>query len=189
MDNSQISDIEAKNFLEKKSNLIKERIVPGDFLDYENNRYRFLWILNAPNEEVLNLRNSKKVLINMLSKTKISIEDHEYFLDNYISLLRIDFLIKSINCDSFLGGVNIVYKNNLWQIGKYIGNEKFLRRGIAKKMTIRLIEYFKQFFPEIKEIFSITKSCNKVNIALNQKIGFFIFSKLENEFILMKKEL
>ena len=85
--------------------------------------------------------------------------------------------------------VNIVNKNNIWQIGKYIGNDEFLNKGIAKQMTINFINFFQINFPENKEIYSITKSSNKINIIVNQKIGFEIDSKINSEFVLMKKIL
>ena len=189
MNGSQFNNIKRKKFLKIKTDLIKKKNVPKDFFDNENKLYSFVWISDTPSETVLNLRNSEDVLINMFSKNKISLDEHREFLENYENLTRIDFMIKSQICNTFLGGVNLVYEQNKWQIGKYIGNKKFLKKGIAKRMTINLIEFFREFFPDIKEIFSITKSSNKVNIILNEKIGFIIFTKLKNEFILMRKEL
>ena len=176
------------NFLRTKKMLIENNKVPPNFKDKVNEEYSFFWISDCQTEEVLKIRNNKNVIKNLIEKKEISKANHEVFIKNYFNLFRIDFIIKNTN-DNYIGGVNIVNKNNIWQIGKYIGNDEFLNKGIAKQMTINLIEFFKINFPDNKEIYSITKSSNKINIIVNQKIGFELDSKINSDFVLMKKVL
>ena len=187
INNAKVSSIES-NFLRTKKILIENNKVPTNFKDKGNEEYSFFWILDCQTEEVLKIRNNKNVIKNLIEKKEISKSNHELFIKNYFKLFRIDFIIKNKK-DNYVGGVNIVNRNNIWQIGKYIGNNQFLNKGIAKQMTINFINFFQINFPENKEIYSITKSSNKINIIVNQKIGYEIDSKINSEFVLMKKIL
>ena len=79
-------------------------------------------------------------------------------------------------------------KTNLgWEIGKYIGNKNFERRGIAKRATESLIFFISEEFKFISKIYSKTKIKNFTNIKLNEILGFRKERILDEEFLLMKK--
>lgn len=176
-------------FINKKNFLIENNLKPNPFLGKDQKEYEFEWIIDCPTNDVLNLRNAKEVLINMHNSNKISPEKHNNFIINYRNISRIDFIIKSVSNQEYVGGVNIVENNKRCEIGKYIGNSSYLGLGIAKNMTKCMIDFFHINFPEFKQIFSVTKATNISNINLNKKIGFEIVLKIDEVFILMKKDL
>ena len=91
------------------------------------------------------------------------------------------------NISEYIGAVNIVFKENRWEIGKYIGNSNYHGKGIAKNSTISMINYFKKYFPFYNELYARTREDNKINIELNKRIGFTIYKHVANNYILMKK--
>ena len=70
-------------FIKIKTKLIKENILPEKFTDKNKDKYNFQWIINAPSQKVLDLRNSNEIIKNMFNFRTISMKEHKYFLDNY----------------------------------------------------------------------------------------------------------
>ena len=68
------------------------------------------------------------------------------------------------NNKDFIGGVNLVLTKNGLEIGKYIGNPLYLKKGIAKLATLSLLEFVKDILPNGTEIFARTMAKNVVNI-------------------------
>lgn len=174
-------------FLEKKSILIDLDIRPKDFAGKDNCVYSLNWIINCNADKVLKLRNSLHVLTNLSNKEIISKNDHLLFINNYKDLCRIDFIIKNNIKDKFVGGVNLVLTRYGWEIGKYIGDKNYEGKGIAKRSTLSIIDFFKKEFPYFDEIYAKTKETNKINIKINESLGFKITKSLSDEFVLMLK--
>ena len=168
-------------FIKIKEKLINDNIKPKQFEDFF-----FCWIGNVNTNEYLINRNKIRIRKNLKSKKKISILDHNNFIKNYNKLFRIDFVILSKK-KKIIGGVNLKKTNFGYEIGKFISNERYLNKGIAKKATFIFILYIKKFF-SIKKIFSYTNKNNLRNIILNLKLGFKII-RLKENFLLMSKKL
>ena len=122
-------------------------------------------------------------------KEKITANDHSNFISKYNQQDRLDFIIKENSENKYIGGVNLVKTNLGWEIGKYIGNKNFERRGIAKRATESLIFFISEEFKFISEIYSKTKIKNFTNIKLNEILGFRKERILDEEFLLMKRFL
>lgn len=177
------------NFISIKDDLLRKKLTPREFYAKDSKQYKFDWIVNCDQKSVLKLRNSDNVLKYMNTTDKITFENHNEFIKEYLSLKRIDFMIISTDLEILVGCVNLVLTNHGWEIGKYIGNLQFHGKGIAKRATISLIEFFQFYFPCVKCIFAKTKVYNNSNIYINRSIGFIDYKNLSNDFILMKKFL
>jgi len=176
-----------KEIIALKKNLLRSSLYPKSFEDSDNKTYSFKSIIECSPELVLSVRNAKHVLKFMADKHEISLSEHIEFLDSYSNLPRLDYMIISENSE-IVGGVNIVLTRERLEIGKYIGNPNYLRKGIAKLSILSLINFINEFLPEDSEIFARTMANNYVNIALNEKIGFKVCSITDkNGFLLMKK--
>lgn len=175
-----------KELIEIKQKLINDKLCPKSFIAYDQKIYFFNWIFDCCSKSVLEIRNANHVLNFMSNSHKISLIEHSNFLSNYLNLPRIDFMI--LEGKKIVGGVNIVLTKKGLEIGKYIGNKKYLKKGIAKLSTINLLYFIKDYLPKETNIFSRTMANNYDNIALNKKIGFEIFKEADDAgFILMKK--
>ena len=73
----------------------------------------------------------------MINPKKISVKEHKNFLDKYSELNRADFIIIDASNEQYVGCVNYSLSKNGIEIGKYIGSDNYLGKGIAfstKKM-------------------------------------------------------
>ena len=176
------------SFLNIKNNLLKNNLVPDLFFSNDYIEFCFEWIVFQPTKELLSIRNSPHVLTNMLNKKPISIKQHKGFLEKYNDLPRLDFIIKDCKTKSIIGSLNANRIDDRIEIGKYIGNLNYLRKGIAKNGMIKFLDYFSNYF-SYKYIYSKTKNKNIVNIKLNEKLGFNYFKDLDSNYILMRKKV
>ena len=177
-----------ENFLEIKEKLILENKTPLSFNSKDGLSLNLDWITNCGASEVLKIRNAEHVLAN-LDKGKISEEDHLKFISKYNKANRLDFIIKSNLENEYVGGVNLVKSNLGWEIGKYIGNKNYERRGIAKRATESMINFIAKEFKYISKIYAKTKIKNITNIKINEIIGFKTIRILDENFLLMQKFL
>ena len=130
-------------------------------------------------------RNAKHVLREFPGNIKISKNVHNDFIKNYIQARRIDFVFRSKERNEIVGALYAILHNNELEMGKYIGNTKYLGRGIASIATSRFIEYVQSYFP-FQDLVAITKKTNFKNIKLNENKNFFVEKDLKNGFIKMR---
>jgi len=178
-----------ENFLEKKEILLSKNITPASFQSKDGLFLSLSWITNCRASDVLNIRNADHVLRSLGNQEKITLENHSKFIMQYSQDNRLDFIIKENIHNNYIGGVNLVKTNIGWEIGKYIGNKNFEKRGIAKRATQSFIRFISEEFKFISRIYSKTKIKNINNIKLNEILGFRKERVLDEEFILMKKIL
>lgn len=174
------------NFLERKKKLILLDNVPSSFIK-KDNKYLFRWINHCKENEVLKIRNSFNVVKNLEESKKITSKDHSIFIKNYLSLKRIDFMIEDSKKEILLGGVNLNKTDFGYELGKYIGDENYLGKGIAKKAVSNFLVYIDNSFKEVSKIYAKTRKDNLVNIHINETLGFEISKTLNDDFILMKR--
>lgn len=175
-----------KEFLSTKNYLLQNLSVPKPFLDNNKEQhFYFDWIKNYKTEDILRGRNAKHVLREFPGNNKISKSVHNDFIKNYIEANRIDFIFRSKEKNEIVGALYAILHNNELEMGKYIGNTKYLGRGIASKATSRFIEYVQKYFP-YQDLVAITKKTNFKNIKLNENKNFFVEKDLHNGFIKMR---
>ena len=178
-----------ENFLNKKEKLITNNKKPLPFYSKDGIFLSLSWITNCKASEVLAIRNAEHVLSSLTKQEKITINDHSKFISQYNKKNRLDFIIKENIENKYIGGVNLVKTNLGWEIGKYIGNKNFEKRGIAKRATESLIIFISEEFKCISKIYSKTKIKNTTNIKLNEILGFRKERILDEDFLLMIKIL
>ena len=169
-----------------KLKLIDRNILPHNFIGPDGEEYTWIWLPSAVTKSLLNLRNAEHVLEHMRNKTPISEQTHMSFLKNYNTIKRIDFVLMHKQSREYVGGVNISLTSYGYEMGKYIGNNKFLSRGLAFLMVTKFIHYIKNNIEEIREIKAVTSIMNFKNINLNFKLGFKIIGLVDDEYWLME---
>ena len=175
-----------KDFLLTKNYLLQNLLVPKTFLDNKKEQnFYFDWIKNYKTEDILRGRNAKHVLREFPGNIKISKSVHNDFIKNYIQARRIDFVFRSKEKNEIVGALYAILHNNELEMGKYIGNTKYLGKGIASIATSRFIEYVQNYFP-FQDLVAITKKTNLKNIKLNENKNFFVEKDLKNGFIKMR---
>jgi len=168
-----------------KSRLILDKKVPNDFISHSGDAYKWLWLPSSDVKHLLDVRNSEHVLSNMRNTSPITEEAHLAFLQKYDSLQRLDFILQHHGSGEYVGGMNISLTSHGFEIGKYIGNEKFLGKGLAFLMSNCFIDFIKENVKEIEKIIAVTKLNNYKNINLNFKLGFKIIKLVEEDYWLM----
>ena len=175
-----------ERIIESKNHLLCERKVPNDVTTQCGDTYTWSWLPLTNVQSLLKIRNAGHVLGHMRNKSPITEEMHLDFLQKYESLPRIDFILQHHDSGKYVGAVNISLTDYGFEIGKYIGNEKFLGKGIAFPMTQNFLTYIDENVSEISEIRAVTKITNYKNINLNFKLGFQIIESVENDYWLME---
>lgn len=176
--------ISVDSFLEKKKRLTSEKKVPQPFVSSAQ-KFHFIWIFECDPNEVLRLRNADNVLNMTSAIRKISPAEHANFINRYALIPRIDFMIVNDEENISIGGVNLCLTDRGLEIGKYIGESRYLGRGIAKEAMFSFLNFLREEFHGI-EILARTRRDNSRNIHLNSKLGFSLCDDLGDEFILMK---
>lgn len=178
-------DLNDWDFRKTKSRLILDKKVPNDFISHTGDTYKWLWLPSCDVKRILELRNSEHVLSNMRHTSRITEEAHLAFLQKYDSLPRLDFILQHQGSGEYVGSINISRTYHGFEIGKYIGNQKFLGKGLAFPMSNFFIDFIKENVKEIKKIRAVTKLNNYKNINLNFKLGFKIIKLVEEDCWLM----
>ena len=174
------------DILSSKSQLIINNKVPDRFVTRLNETFEWIWLTNSVAEHLIEIRNAEHVLSNMRNSSKISMERHLKFLQTYISLQRVDFVLVNKDTDQYVGGMNISLTDHGFEIGKYIGNLDYIGKGIAYPMSRNFIRYINDNLSEIENIRAVTRLDNAKNINLNFKLGFKIIKRVENDYWLME---
>jgi RimJ/RimL family protein N-acetyltransferase len=169
-----------------KSRLIIDNKVPDNFISDSGDAYKWLWLPSSNIKHLLKMRNSEHVLSNMRNTQPIREEEHMEFLKKYDLLQRIDFILQHQDSGEYVGAMYISLSNHGFEIGKYIGNKKFLGKGLAIPMSNLFIDFTKKNIKEIEKIVAVTKINNYKNINLNFKLGFKIIKSVEEESWLME---
>jgi len=177
---------EHPDILSKKLELINSNYVPDNFVTNLNETYEWIWLPYSDPNQLIPIRNSKHVLLNMRSTSPITMKDHLNFLKKYNSLQRIDFVLIDKDKGQYVGGMNISLTSHGYEIGKYIGNSAYLGKNIAYQMSLSFIGFVKKNLNEITKIRAITKIDNFKNINLNFKIGFKIIRRVGKDNWLME---
>ena len=164
------------------------KICPDSFTSKRGDEIFFKIITKSDPNHVLMMRNATNVT-EQIDTNQISLTDHLSFLNSYDNHSRIDFILHDKATSMPIGGVNVVHTNLGLEIGKYIGNEKYLGRGIAKQATKSFLEYLAIYLPKGTVVLSKTKKSNAVNIAINQDLGFDIDKSYDSAFLIMRKYL
>lgn len=173
------------DILSSKSQLIVNNKVPNGFTTPLNETFEWIWLTNSVARNLINIRNAEHVLSSMRNSSPISMEAHLEFLQRYMSLQRIDFVLVNKDTDEYVGGMNISLTGHGFEIGKYIGNLDYLGKGIAYPMSQNFIRYVNDNLSEINNIRAVTRLDNAKNINLNFKLGFKIIQRVENDYWLM----
>lgn len=181
-------NVTEKYFLNVKYKLIHDRKLPNPFHSKNGSEFKFQWIDLCDTSMTLKIRNSKNVVQMSYRNKEISNKDHVFFIKNYIKLPRIDFIIIDKLTNTYVGSVNINLTNYGLEIGKYIGDDKFLGLGIALNSMISFLDFLKIYF-EGERIVAKTMKSNLVNIHINKKIGFVNIKDLNEIYILMSRIL
>jgi RimJ/RimL family protein N-acetyltransferase len=172
--------------IKTKSILMSDNKVPSDFISPSGDTFKWLWLPSCDDKRLLDMRNSEHVLGNMRNNLPITEEAHLTFLQKYDSLQRLDFVLQHHESGEYVGGINISLTYHGFEIGKYIGNEKFLGQRLAFPMSNLFIDFIKENVKEIEKIRAVTKLKNYKNINLNFKLGFKIIKLVEEDCWLME---
>lgn len=169
-----------------KSRLILNQKVPNNFNSPSGDQYNWIWLPFSDAKRFIKIRNAEHVKKNMYNTTLITKKMHLRFLKKYNYLQRIDFVLQHEASGEYIGGMNISLTNYGFEIGKYIGNKKFLGKGLSYLMSISFINYIRKNIKQINKITAITKLANYKNINLNFKLGFKIIRLVKKKYWLME---
>ena len=176
-----------QDFLKWKEYLISQNMSPSAFV-CDDEAFFFELINHCKPEDVLRVRNADNVISMMGIPRRISLSEHLHFIKNYSDFPRLDFMIISENEKFPIGGVSLCLTELGLEVGKYIGDSRFLGRGLAKAAMLNFINFLAIELPR-QEVFARTRNDNKKNIILNEKLGFFLCKELPENFVLMRLEL
>ena len=145
-----------ERIIDSKNHLLCERKVPNDLTTQCGDTYVVLATSSKMSRACL-ISNAGHVLGHMRNKSPITEEMHLDFLQKYESLPRIDFILQHHDSGKYVGAVNISLTDYGFEIGKYIGNENFLGKGIAFPMTKNFLTFIKENVSEIEKLGQLQK--------------------------------
>lgn len=177
---------EKPDILRRKLKLLQDNRVPDSFVTSSGETFEWIWLPSSDPNQILSIRNSPHLLLNMRNVLPITMESHLNFLESYNSLQRIDFVLINKERDQYVGGMNIVLTFHGFEMGKYIGNSDYLGRGVAYQMSLNFLRFLKENVSEIKTICAVTKTDNIKNLNLNFKLGFKIMRRVDDDYWLME---
>ena len=157
------------------------------FVDRNGIEFKFEHIVNCNPERVLNIRNNKLVREMMNNSNIISLEEHLKFISDYKKLERSDFIILDKSSSEYVGSINFKKNKDQIEIGKYIGNTDYLKRGIAYESVNCMLRVLKNIKNRPK-VFAKTKVNNFRNISLNESLGLKNIHDEGDGFIRMELE-
>ncbi|RPG99780.1 MAG: N-acetyltransferase [Candidatus Pelagibacter sp. TMED118] len=166
-------------FLKLKEKILYKKITPKPFKNF-----RFINFSQINHKSFYKLISSARIRKNLKTNYNITYEKHLSYVKNYKNKKIIDFILICKNTKKIIGLFSIKKTIIGYEIGKSILNKKFLGKGIAKKGTIRLIDFFFNYFKK-KTIYAVTSTQNYKNINLNNKLGFKI-SDIRKKYYIMK---
>jgi len=172
-------------FLKIKNSLMDGHITPNKFLGSNGENFIFIWLPTANDSKLLEIRNAEHVLKEIKNSLPIALDTHKRFKINYPLIDRLDFICLHELSGDYIGGINIAKTRHGYEMGKYIGNQKYLGLGLAYSMSCSFIEYIKVNIGHLEEIKAVTKITNIKNINLNFKLGFRIVKLVDDNYWLM----
>lgn len=149
--------------------------------------FTFAWIDRCDPERVLALRNMPHVTSQMRTRDQISVAQHKAFLQGYPDLDRYDFVLIDNSRGGYAGVFYLTGVGATPEIGKYLGDQQYLGRGIARKATERLLAFCRAK-THIHRLTSTTRRDNLRNIALNTGLGFTTVDA-HDEYVVMALDL
>jgi UDP-2,4-diacetamido-2,4,6-trideoxy-beta-L-altropyranose hydrolase len=149
--------------------------------------FSFAWIDRCRPDEVLALRNMPHVTAQMRSRQPIAERDHLAFLQAYGRLDRYDFVLIDNSLGRYVGVFYVTNLRSAPEIGKYLGESAYLRKGIGRRATERLLD-FCRCRTGLRRLTSRTRRENVRNIALNTKLGFRS-AGTEGDYVVMTLDL
>lgn len=176
------------DFLLKKYEVLNSKLVPEQFEVKNEHAFNFKWVQDVDTNVILSLRNAPHVTQRLPDSDLIKQIDHKRFLENYMDLYRIDFIIIDSLSGNAVGGLNLNETNIGYEIGKYIGDYRYLRRGIASEATKSFLRYIESHFSFLEYVYAKTLVNNTGNIRLNKRLGFHL-DKHMGDYLLMKKRM
>jgi RimJ/RimL family protein N-acetyltransferase len=173
----------AAAFLQKKAWLFELREVPAG-VAADGECFHFRWVGDCSADAVLRMRNSSHVVKMSSDSQPIAMDAHREFLRNYANLARLDFVLVTGQGDECIGAVNLCWRARGLEIGKYLGDSRYLGRGIAKAAMRSYLDFLRREFPRA-DLLAKTRRDNHRNIALNEALGFHTQEECEDGFLLM----
>ncbi len=183
-----LDKITEKYFLNIKHKLIQSRKLPHPFHSKNGRELTFQWIDLCEPSLILEVRNSRKVVQMSSSNKEVSKKEHNFFIKNYLKIPRIDLIIIDQLTNKYVGSVIINFTKYGLEIGKYIGDKKFLGKGIAYYGMNSFLKFLKIYLSG-KKIVAKTMKSNVVNIHINKKLGFLNIKALDDKYFLMSRRL
>ena len=179
--------ISKSKFMYTKNMLVSQKIVPEKFRNKLSDNFEYKWIVDHNSDEILRRRNERHVL-REFPDTRIGKNTHRKFIKEYDKLPRLDFIISNSKNNDIIGALYVILNNGKLEMGKYIGNKRYLGKGVASSGTSSFINFIKKYFP-ICDLYAVTKKTNQANINLNKNKNFFIEKDLLNGYIRMRLKL
>ena len=149
--------------------------------------FNFEFIDEKHTDFIISCRNDSKIIDLSLSKTELTIEKQQLFLEQYQNMDRIDLILTDILSLNPVGIFTIKNISKQPELGKIIGNNDYKGKGLAKAASKSIIDFGFRIL-NLKKIYAVTRSDNTINIALNGKLGFQIqevITKKKQEWLIM----
>ena len=162
---------------------IKKKIFTRNLRHNSFGIYEFIFLKDVDQKKYFHFLNKSRIKKSLKTKKKITYKSHLKYVKNYKNINIINYVLIASKTKEIIGSFNIKKTNIGFQIGKSILNEKFLGKGLAKKSTILLIDFFFKILKK-KTIYAITSIKNNRNINLNIKLGFTIKKIINNHYIM-----
>lgn len=90
--------------------------------------------------------------------------------------------------DNYVGNIYLtLIKNQTAYLGIFIGDSKFMNKGIGKKASLLILKFGREQL-QLKEVFLRVKKGNIAGIKLYKKVGFKIIDEID-DYYKMKVEL
>ena len=139
---------------------------------------------------IVEWRNQEYIREVSLKKKKITASEHnKWFLES--REYRLDFVFfdklsqEPIGVVSFDGSKKQSIFKNYYEMSKYIGNRKFLGKGLAYEVCSALLDELRSN-KLIEGVYAVTRKDNHVNKRLNKKLGFQVYDNYQNKIDLKK---
>ena len=166
-------------FLKLKKKILNQKLKPKSFKNF-----KFVEFNQINQISFYKLISKKRIKQSFKNKKNITYKKHLDYVKNYKNKPIINFILLCLKTGKIVGLFNIKRSTLGYEIGKSILNERYLGKGLAKKGTIRLIDFFFKIIKK-KYIYAITSVHNKKNIDINTKLGFLI-SGIKKKHYIMK---
>ena len=142
-------------FLKLKKKILNQKLKPKSFKNF-----KFVEFNQINHISFYKLISKKRIKQSFKNKKNITYKKHLDYVKNYKNKPIINFILLCLKTGKIVGLFNIKRSTLGYEIGKSILNERYLGKGLAKKGTIRLIDFFFKIIKK-KYIYAITSVHNK----------------------------